>query len=311
MAHVFSTSHFLLLFWQTLFTYVSASVQDSLCTADKIERLNCSCNITCSQLKTSSFTTLSPKSYFEFQSTKAALNKRQVRDHIMMDGFNGEMLLDVEKRATDSLRPLNISISPPERNVSGRFFNFHDYKPTFKLDASEKGRVTLTGGPLMAPYIMDQFHFHVYCTREEAEENTLDRVQVPGELHLVFFRENYQTYNKAVQRFRDGLAVVSIYFVVQGEENTNTEIATFENLIDYISQDENRTVSTTAAIEQLSAPLSKWNAPYQAYRGNLVEPIKCKNCVDVFVMEERFTVSVKQIMEFRKAPHCVQNDWSF
>ena len=55
-----------------------------------------------------------------------------------MDGFNGEMLLDVEKRATDSLRPLNISISPPERNVSGRFFNFHDYKPTFKLDASEK-----------------------------------------------------------------------------------------------------------------------------------------------------------------------------
>ena len=99
-----------------------------------------------------------------------------------MDGFNGEMLLDVEKRATDSLRPLNISISPPERNVSGRFFNFHDYKPTFKLDASEKGRVTLTGGPLMAPYIMDQFHFHVYCTREEAEENTLDRVQVPGEV---------------------------------------------------------------------------------------------------------------------------------
>ena len=100
----------------------------------------------------------------------------------LVDGFNGEMLLDVEKRPTDSLRPLNISIFPPERNVSGTFFNFHDHKPTFKLDAREQGRVTLTGGPLMAPYIMDQFHFHVYCTREEAEENTLDRVQVPGEV---------------------------------------------------------------------------------------------------------------------------------
>lgn len=99
-----------------------------------------------------------------------------------MDGFSGEMLLDVEKRATDSLRPLNINISPPERNVSGTFFNFHDYKPTFKLDTSEQGRVTLTGGALLAAYIMDQFHFHVYCTREEAEENTLDRVQVPGEV---------------------------------------------------------------------------------------------------------------------------------
>lgn len=66
----------------------------------------------------------------------------------------------------------------------------------------------------------------------------------------------------------------------------------FHSVITFVD----RTVSTTAAIEQLSTPLSKRNAPYQAYRGNLVEPIKCKNCVDVFVMEERFTVSVKQVI---------------
>lgn len=54
-------------------------------------------------------------------------------------------------------------------------------------------------------------------------------------------------------------------------------------------------LSATAAIQQLSGPLEKTNAKYDAYRGDLVEPIKCKNCVDVFVMEERFSVSVKQV----------------
>ena len=42
-------------------------------------------------------------------------------------------------------------------------------------------------------------------------------------------------------------------------------------------------------------PLDKNNAEYDAYRGKLVEPIKCENCVDVFVMKERFTISVEQV----------------
>ena len=99
-----------------------------------------------------------------------------------MDGFVGEMHLDAQKRDTDFLLPLNINIATPAREVSGSFFNFHDHKPTFKLDTKDQRRVNLTGGPLTAPYIMDQFHFHIHCTRKQAEENTLDRVQVPGEV---------------------------------------------------------------------------------------------------------------------------------
>lgn len=99
-----------------------------------------------------------------------------------MDGFIGEMHLDAQKVATDSLRPLKINTHLENRNVSGSFFNFFDHKPTFKLNIGEQQSVTLSGGPLAAPYIMDQFHFHVYCTRKEAEESTLDRAQVPGEV---------------------------------------------------------------------------------------------------------------------------------
>lgn len=161
---------------------------------------------------------------------------------------------------------------------------------------------------------MDQFHFHIYCTRAEAELNTLDRVQVPGELHLVFFRRKYQSYNKAMHKFQDGLAVISIYLEVGEDFNitdSDDQIAYFLSYVDYISQNENHTVPTTTSVKQLAAPVLKEHAQYDAYRGKLVEPIQCSDCVDVLVMTERFKLSVKQLTEFRKAPHCVENDWGF
>lgn len=274
------------------------------------EKLHCNCShsIACMINET----TESPReSTFTLQFPQKPVDDRRVVEKILMHGFIGEMHLDAEKITAASLRPLNINTSMGTRDVSGSFFNFFDHKPTFKVDSWEQRKVTLGGGPLTAPYIMDQFHFHVYCTRKEAEESTLDRVQVPGELHLVFFREKYSSYSNAMLRYKDGLAVVAIYLEVGDENSSNAQIANFSSLVDYISEDQNRKLSATAAIKQLTSPLDKGNAQYDAYRGNLVEPLKCKDCVDVFVMEERFSISVKEMTEFRKAPHCVENDWAF
>lgn len=99
-----------------------------------------------------------------------------------VDGIVGEMHLDMQKVNRDFQRPLRINIDSGTDVVSGYFFNFHDHKPTFKVDSKDQPRVSLTGGPLNSTYLMDQFHFHVYCTREESEQNTLDRAQVPGEV---------------------------------------------------------------------------------------------------------------------------------
>ena len=99
-----------------------------------------------------------------------------------MDGIIGEMHLDMQKVNTDSQRPLRINIDSRTGVVSGYFFNFQDHKPTFKVDSKDQPRISLTGGRLNSTYLMDQFHFHVYCTRAEAEQNTLDRAQVPGEV---------------------------------------------------------------------------------------------------------------------------------
>ena len=52
---------------------------------------------------------------------------------------------------------------------------------------------------------------------------------------------------------------------------------------------------TTASVKQLAAPVLKKHGQYDAYRGNLVEPIQCSDCVDVLVMKERFKLSVKQV----------------
>jgi len=34
------------------------------------------------------------------------------------------------------------------------------------------------------------------------------------QLHMVFFREKYQSYKKALNKFQDGLAVIAIYLEV-------------------------------------------------------------------------------------------------
>ena len=102
----------------------------------------------------------------------------------LVDGnIVGMMHLDVKQVNTESQDPLQINIDSDTGIVSGHYFNFNDHKPTFKLDAKDQATVSLTGGLLTAPYVMDQFHFHIYCTRTEAEQNTLDRAQVPGEVN--------------------------------------------------------------------------------------------------------------------------------
>ncbi|KAL9978857.1 hypothetical protein ACROYT_G016437 [Oculina patagonica] len=240
----------------------------------------------------------------------SAVVNRRVVGHILMDDIVGEMHLDVRK-ITDSLAPFKINVDGQSEIVSGYFFNYHDHKPTFKLDSKDKSRVSLTGGPLSATYLLDQFHFHVYCTRAEAEENTLDGSHVPGELHLVFFRKNYKSYSKAVHRFQDGLVTIAIPLVVGEDDNDNLQIAKFLSFVDYISPDQNRTVSTTTSIRQLATSVFNKHAQYDAYRGKLVEPVKCENCLDVFVLKEPIIITAKQMTEFRKAPHCVENDWAF
>lgn len=49
---------------------------------------------------------------------------------------------------------------------------------------------------------------------------------------------SYRTRSELLKQKPFRYKLSFFYFQVQGEENTNTEIATFENLIDYISQDE-------------------------------------------------------------------------
>lgn len=76
-------------------------------------------------------------------------------------------------------------------------------------------------------------------------------------------------------------------------------------------------MSTTASVKQLATPVFNERAQYDAYRGNLVEPIQCVNCVDVFVMKESFIMSVKQvkpagIMNVHTKKKCqkASTDWS-
>ncbi|PFX18846.1 putative RNA-directed DNA polymerase from transposon BS [Stylophora pistillata] len=180
------------------------------------------------------------KSYSKLRSQKL---HRRVLEHIMKDDkYKEEIHLDLRSVYLRSEYPLQIHIDKGNRAVSGRFFNLHNHKPTFKLLAEDQETVLLTGGSLTAPYVMDQFHFHVYCTRAEAEQHTLDGSQFL--LHLVFFRKKYKKYNKAVHRFQDGLVAIAIPLEVkeEGYETKNPQMGKFASLVDYISRNESKTL---------------------------------------------------------------------
>lgn len=130
-----------------------------------------------------------------------------------MDGnIVGMMHLDVRQVNTDFQNPLRISIESEAGIVSGHFFNFYDHKPTFKLDTNDQKSISLSGGSLTAPYVMDQFHFHVYCTRAEAELSTLDRVQVPGEVNENISTSLFQTSERS-WAFLTGIYSCSVSFI--------------------------------------------------------------------------------------------------
>lgn len=83
----------------------------------------------------------------------------------MDDEVEEEMHLDLRSVNVKSEYPLQIHIDKSNGALSGHFFNFHNHKPTFKLLAEDQETALLTGGSLTVPYVMNQFHFHVYCTR--------------------------------------------------------------------------------------------------------------------------------------------------
>jgi len=83
---------------------------------------------------------------------------------------------------------------------------------TLQFAVDESYAASISGGPLMERYILNQFHLHWGSQTGQGSEHTVDGESFDAELHLVHYKSTYDNISAAVKDGQpDSLAVVGIF----------------------------------------------------------------------------------------------------
>lgn len=150
----------------------------------------------------------------------------------------------------------------------------------------------IDGGNLKGRYQAAEIHFHWGTTDESGAEHSINGIRHAMEIQMIFFATKYGNMTNAM-KYPDGLANIAVFADVSSEDNP-----IFENLIGKLA-----TVSDYGATSDLSSfrltdflPLDPQG--YYHYMGSLTGP-PCHESVMWFVMQDRITMSSRQIDAFR------------
>ncbi|CAH1155252.1 unnamed protein product [Phaedon cochleariae] len=149
------------------------------------------------------------------------------------------------------------------------------------------------GGPLKSAYNFSQLHFHWGRTDDEGSENQINNHSFPLELHMVFYKADYENFKASVDH-PDGLIVLSFLYEKSDEDNENysaftenlpaiQEVGSTVEIDDFVSLD---SFSTTDRYE------------YFLYTGSLTTP-PCSEAVTWIEFRKTISLSHKQIQKFR------------
>uniref|UniRef100_A0A182JHT2 Carbonic anhydrase n=1 Tax=Anopheles atroparvus TaxID=41427 RepID=A0A182JHT2_ANOAO len=93
--------------------------------------------------------------------------------------------------------------------------NGHTVQYTFDWSKASE-RPQLVGGPLgQDPYVFEQLHFHWGAENDRGSEHTLNGMRFPMEAHFVFFKQEYGSFEQAINQ-PDGLAVLGTLYELGG-----------------------------------------------------------------------------------------------
>ncbi|XP_076221854.1 carbonic anhydrase 13 [Nomia melanderi] len=123
--------------------------------------------------------------------------------------------LDISFMKVINLTPLewvNIDVTPRKLKITNTGH-------TVILSATwDTERPYLTGGPLKGSYVFSQLHFHWGENEMNGSEHSIDGASMPMELHVVFFKSDYEKFDLALRRI-DGIIVVVYFFKLRNEPN--------------------------------------------------------------------------------------------
>lgn len=194
--------------------------------------------------------------------------------------------LDVKKVNLPPLVFHGFDVAPKETNITN---NGHTVFVTMDSEVTP----TVAGGPLSGVYEYSQLHFHWGDNDTFGSEDMIDNHRFPMELHIVFFKQEYQNARTALNH-PDGLTVLAFFFEIAPEDNPM-----YTEFIDLLG---NVTESHQSARFEVPPSLKELIAEdllhYYTYDGSLTTP-PCSEVVTWIDFKEPILLSHAQVQAFR------------
>lgn len=165
---------------------------------------------------------------------------------------------------------------------------------TVLIEVQNEPHPRVRGGPLDGDYIFSQMHFHWGDNDTFGSEDKINHRSFPMELHMVFFKEEYQSASEAVKH-SDGLTVLAFFYELDRHQHPAYD--------DITSALVNVTEPHTSVV--MSHPFSFLNIlPYDlkryfTYKGSLTTP-PCSEVVIWLDFEQPIRLTHEQIEAFRE-----------
>ncbi|CAD0197105.1 unnamed protein product [Chrysodeixis includens] len=165
---------------------------------------------------------------------------------------------------------------------------------TVLIEVKNEPHPRVRGGPLDSDYIFSQMHFHWGDNDTFGSEDKINHRSFPMELHMVFYKEEYQSPTEAVKH-SDGLTVLAFFYELDRHQHPAYDDITLAL--------QNVTEPHTSVV--MSHPFSFLNIlPYDlkryfTYRGSLTTP-PCSEVVIWLDFEQPIRLTHEQIEAFRE-----------
>uniref|UniRef100_A0A182IYA9 carbonic anhydrase n=1 Tax=Anopheles atroparvus TaxID=41427 RepID=A0A182IYA9_ANOAO len=194
--------------------------------------------------------------------------------------------LDVKKVNLPPLVFQGFDVAPKETNLTN---NGHTVFVTMDSEVTP----TVSGGPLNGVYEYSQLHFHWGDNDTFGSEDMIDNHRFPMELHIVFFKQDYQNARTALN-YPDGLTVLAFFFEIAPDDNPM-----YGEFIELLG---NVTESHLSARFDVPPSLKELIADdllhYYTYDGSLTTP-PCSEVVTWIDFKEPILLSHAQVQAFR------------
>ncbi|XP_046390902.1 carbonic anhydrase 7-like isoform X2 [Ischnura elegans] len=161
------------------------------------------------------------------------------------------------------------------------------------LSEEDSSRIKVSGGPLKGKYVFTQLHFHWGSNDSMGSEDSINNQSFPMELHMVFWKESYGSYKKALDH-HDGLTVLAFFYEIVAFPNHS-----YKHLINVLHKMESNGSRITTSAPSLDSMLSHDRIHYFTYHGSLTTP-PCNEIVIWIDFIDPIPLSHAQVEKFRK-----------